>query len=57
MNYTVTGLILMGGSDRIASIILKSSETSGAEEASQRPIEVTGKLILDSDTGKKLDRE
>ena len=55
LDYIVTGLILMGGSDRIASVILKTSGTSGAEtSSSSAPIEITGKLTLEGEGGKKL---
>lgn len=57
LDYMITGLILVGGSDRIAAFILKSSETPGVEKSAQRPIEVTGKLILEGDTGKKIAQE
>jgi hypothetical protein len=54
LNYTITGLILIGGSDRIASVILKSSGTPGAEKVSQSPIQITGRLVLEGEEGKKL---
>ncbi|MCP4266119.1 MAG: hypothetical protein GY777_11190 [Candidatus Brocadiaceae bacterium] len=57
MDYIVTGLILMGGSDRIAAVILKSSVTSRAKTSTSEPVEITGKLILTGEGGKKLSQE
>ncbi len=52
LDSIMTGLILMAGSDRVAEI-LKVTGTPGAEKSKSRPIEITGRLILESEVGKK----
>lgn len=46
LDVIVTGLIMVGGSDRIAAI-LKLSGGPGADQPTSRPIEITGKLVLE----------
>jgi len=46
LDTIVTGLILVGGSDRIAAI-LKMSDLKGQSKSSPQPIEITGRLTLE----------
>jgi len=48
----VTMLILMGGSDRIAEV-LKLPGAPGVKKTEPKPIEITGKLILENEAGRK----
>ena len=48
LDTVVTGVILIGGSDQIAALLLKFSDASGKNKAAARPIEITGKIVLES---------
>ena len=50
MDTVVTGLVLVGGADRVA-VALKSIGAPVPEKAPSSPIEVTGRLVLDQPTG------
>lgn len=52
LDLVLTGLILMGGADRISQIMKDHGAPSGGKPASQ-PIEITGKLVLEDLSGKK----
>ena len=55
LDTIITGLILVGGSDRVAAIMRMMGGASGAAEKSEaRPIEVTGKLVLEDETRKAV---
>ena len=51
LDIFLTGLILMGGADRISAIMKEHGAPGG--ERSARPIEITGKLVLEDVAGKK----
>ncbi len=53
LDSIMTGLILMAGADRVAGL-LKLSGTPGVEKSTSRPIEITGKLILEGEASKKI---
>jgi len=53
LDVFVTGLILAGGSDRIAEI-LKAAGLPSAVKEPARPIEITGRLILEQEPGKSI---
>jgi hypothetical protein len=53
LDKILTGLILMGGAERISKV-LKEHGLPGAEKPASRPIEITGKLILEDEAGKKI---
>ena len=46
LDIIATGVILIGGSDQIAALLLKLSDASGKNKAAARPIEITGKIVL-----------
>ncbi len=50
-----TGLTLAAGSDRIADL-LKMHSTPQKKKQETRPIEVTGKLVLEEEMNKKISR-
>lgn len=52
LDIVITGLILMGGSERIAAI-LNLPGAIGGHPSGPRPIEVTGKLVLEGGSGTK----
>ena len=52
LDSIMTGLILVAGADHIGPI-LKLSGAPGGEKPAERPIEITGRLILEGETGKK----
>lgn len=52
LDILATGTVLIGGSDFIGKLLQMSGVGSGAE-SSKQPIEITGKLILDSGVLKK----
>jgi hypothetical protein len=52
LDILLTGLILMGGADRISQI-LKEHGAPGGEKPASRPIELTGKLVLEDAAGKR----
>ena len=56
LDSIATGLILVGGSDRIAAMI-KITGVSGASQTPSQPIEITGKLFLQDETSGKLTAE
>lgn len=53
LDSIMTGLILMAGADRVAGL-LKLTGTPGVEKSTSRPIEITGKLILEGEASKKI---
>ncbi|HEX9867647.1 MAG TPA: hypothetical protein VGC99_03455 [Candidatus Tectomicrobia bacterium] len=53
LDIIVTGIILTAGSDCIAKL-LDMSGFGGVETSPPRPIEVTGRLILEQGTGMKI---
>jgi hypothetical protein len=53
LDTIATGLILVAGADRIAAI-LNMASGSGVERSAQRPIEITGKLILEEGAAKRI---
>ena len=58
LDSIMTGLILMGGSDRVAEILkLMPGDASGAKTTESRPIEITGRLILEDEKGKQIVKE
>lgn len=52
LDIILTGIILVGGSDRIAAV-LKVPGAPGAEKPSPQPIQITGTLILEEGAGRK----
>lgn len=48
----LTGLILVGGADRVAEL-LKLPGSRGGEKPAERPIQITGTLVLEEGTGRK----
>lgn len=48
----VTGLILMGGSDRLSEV-LKMQSGGGEQKSEPRPITINGKLVLEEGTLKR----
>jgi hypothetical protein len=52
LDFIVTGLILMGGAERIAALI-KLPGAPGGERLGDHPIQITGKLTLEEPGGKK----
>lgn len=53
LDTALTGLILVAGADRVATV-LHLPGGMPAEKAPARPIEVTGKLILEEPAGRRL---
>ncbi len=53
LDAIVTGLILVAGADRLAAII-KMPGAPGVEKSEPRPIEITGRLILEGETSDKV---
>lgn len=53
LDTVVTGLILVAGADRIAAV-LNMPGAPGVERSAPRPIEITGKLILEEGAAKKI---
>lgn len=56
LDTIATGIILMGGSDFISKL-LQMSGIGGGTESSPQPIEITGKLILESSNIKKIEEQ
>ena len=56
LDTIVTGLILVGGSDRISAVMKMAGGSGAAEKTEARPIEITGKLVLDEGAGDKVVR-
>ncbi len=55
LDSIMTGLILMAGSDRVAVILkLMPDGASGAKTTESRPIEITGRLILEDEKSKQI---
>jgi hypothetical protein len=52
LDFIITGLILMGGAERIAAII-KVPGAGGGEKPGEHPVHITGKLTLEEPGGKK----
>jgi len=50
LDIFLTGLVLVGGADRI-SAILKEHGVAGGEKSGAKPVEITGKLILQDEAG------
>ncbi|SRR5713101_2058239 len=48
LDAIVTGIVLMGGSEFIGKLIDLSGVGRGAGESKAQPIEITGKLVLES---------
>ncbi len=53
LDNIITGLILMGGSDRVAAV-LKTPGAPGIDKSAPHPIEITGRLTLEEEGGRKL---
>ena len=53
LDTIVTGLILVGGSDRVSAIIKATGASAGAGKSEGGPIEITGRLVLE-DSGKTI---
>lgn len=53
LDSIMTGLIMISGADRIAGI-LKMAGAPGVEKSAPHPIEITGRLTLEGETGKKV---
>jgi hypothetical protein len=53
LDTILTGIVLVGGSDRIAAL-LKLPGASGGEPAPPPPIQITGKLTLEDGTTAKI---
>ena len=53
LDIIFTGLLLMGGADRVAEL-LKMAGAPGGEKPASRPIEITGRLTLE-DSGRRSD--
>ena len=51
LDTIVTGLILIGGSDRVSAVMKMMGASGTAEKVEARPIEITGRLVLDEDKG------
>ena len=51
LDTIITALLLMGGADRLAQV-LKMPGASGGEKSESKPIQITGKLILEQQSGK-----
>lgn len=56
LDAVATGIILMAGSDFIGKLLQISGIGGGAEPKTQ-PIEITGKLILENSTTKKIQEQ
>ncbi len=54
LDCVMTGLILIAGADRM-SVFLKMAGGPGAEDSEPRPIEITGRLILEGESTKKVE--
>jgi len=52
LDTLVTGLILVGGSDRVAEMLKVGSP--GEAKSEQKPISITGKLVLEDGQGRVL---
>jgi len=53
LDTIVTGLLLTGGADRLAQF-LKAPGEAGAQKGESKPIQITGKLVLDDESGRRL---
>ena len=51
LDTIITGLLLMGGADRLAQV-LKMPGAPGAEKPEPKPIQITGKLSIEDASGK-----
>lgn len=45
----ITGLLLTGGAERVAEILKMMGGSGEAGKAPQKPIEITGRLVLEKD--------
>lgn len=54
LDIVLTGIILVGGADRIAGV-LKAPGAPGVEKPSPQPIQITGRLILEEGAIRKAD--
>ena len=57
LDSIMTGLILMAGADRVAETLKMMPGATSIEKSGSRPIEITGRLILEDETSKKVARE
>lgn len=58
LDSIITGLILMAGADRISEILkLMPSGAIGAKTTESRPIEITGRIILEDEKAKQIAKE
>ena len=53
LDTVVTGLILVGGADRMAAL-LSGGSPFGEQKTPHQPIEISGKITLEDGTGKKI---
>ena len=53
LDTIVTGLLLTGGADRLAQF-LKAPGEAGTQRAESKPIQITGKLVLDDESGRRV---
>jgi hypothetical protein len=53
LDTVVTGLVLVGGADRMAAL-LNAGGPFGEHKTSHQPIEISGKITLEDGTGKKI---
>lgn len=53
LDVAVTGLILVGGSDFIGRLVQISGLGNGGQAAVSRPVEITGRLILEDSSARR----
>jgi hypothetical protein len=56
LDLLVTGVILLGGSDRISSVLSEAGKRGVAEERSPQSVELIGRLILEDQAAEKVKR-
>ena len=55
VDVLITTVILVGGSDRVTDILKATGMPhGGGVESARQPIEITGKLVLEDSSGKRL---
>lgn len=53
LDVVVTGIALVGGAERISALMEKYGKAPAAEKEQPKPIEITGRLVLDDKPGSK----
>ena len=52
LDFVITGLILVGGADRIEHLFRLSSRSGGGSRDESKPLEIKGKITIDDQSGK-----